>query len=55
MTPGDVVDTINRSGVGRAVITHLYPVCDRDDVVGRIREGTGAEVIGAEDLLAIDV
>ena len=55
MTPGDVVDTINRSGVKRVVITHLYPACDRDDVVGRIREGADAEVIGAEDLLTIDV
>ena len=55
MTPGDVVDTITRSGAKRAVITHLYPACDRDDVVGRIREGADAEVIGAEDLLTIDV
>ena len=45
----------NRSGAKRAVITHLYPACDRDDVVGRIREGADAEVIGAEDLLTIDV
>ncbi|MCC6711952.1 MAG: MBL fold metallo-hydrolase [Candidatus Dadabacteria bacterium] len=55
MTLGDVVDTINRSGAKRAVITHLYPACDREDVVGRIKKGTDAEVIGAEDLLAIDV
>ncbi|HML95535.1 MAG TPA: MBL fold metallo-hydrolase [Thermodesulfobacteriota bacterium] len=55
MTPGDVVDTINRSGAKRTVITHLYPACDREDAVGRIAEAVRAEVIGAEDLLSIDV
>lgn len=55
LTPGEVIRTINESGVKRAVITHLYPACDDTKVVERIRSGTSAEVIGAEDLLTIEI
>jgi len=55
LTPGEVIDTVNKSGVKKAVITHLYPVCDEAGVVDKIRRGVRAQVIEARDLLTIDI
>lgn len=55
LTPGEVIEIANKSRAVRVVVTHLYPVCDEADVVGRIRENVRAEVIGAEDFLRIEI
>lgn len=55
LTPGGVSKIVNASRAKRVVVTHLYPVCDREDVVGQIRENVEVEVIEAEDLLEIEV
>ena len=55
LTPGEVIETANRSGAKRVIVTHLYPVCDEMKVVERIRKSVRAEVTEARDLLQIEV
>ncbi len=54
LTPGEVIDTANRSGAKRVIVTHLYPVCDEMKTVERIRKSVRAEVTEARDLLQIE-
>lgn len=55
LSPSGVSKIVNASRAERAVVTHLYPVCDQENVVGQIRENVNVEVIEARDLLEIEI
>jgi ribonuclease BN (tRNA processing enzyme) len=55
LTPAGVSRIANESGAKKIILTHLYPVCDERDILGRMRRQIGAEVVVAEDLLIITV
>lgn len=53
LTPSLAGRIAAKSGCGRLVLTHLYPVCDRMDVVEQCSRAFKGEIILAEDLLRI--
>ncbi len=55
LTPNDVIKTIDASQPEKAVVTHLYPECDEEKVVDKIRKNVKIEVIEARDLLELKI
>jgi ribonuclease BN (tRNA processing enzyme) len=55
LTPSGVARVASEAGVGRVVLTHVYPPADRLDLVSEVRRGYGGEVILAEDGLTLEV
>ena len=55
LTPSEVIKIINISKAQKVVVTHLYPRCDQERVVEKIRANVGVEVIEAQDLLEIEI
>lgn len=55
LTPSEVVKITNECGAKKIVVTHLYPVSDKENVVEQIRENVTANVIEAQDLLEIEI
>ncbi len=55
LTPGEVIEIVNKSHAKKVVVTHLYPVCDEINVVDKIRKNVGVDVIEAHDLLEIEI
>ncbi len=55
LTPNEVAQIANESRARKIIITHLYPICDEWDIVSSIREQVEADVIIAEDLMAIEI
>lgn len=53
LTPSEVIRTLNASQPKKVIVTHLYPECDKENVVGSIRNNVDTEVIEAQDLLEI--
>ncbi len=53
LTPDEVIKTVNESRPKQVVVTHLYPECDEERVVEKIRCNVEAEVIEAQDLLKV--
>lgn len=53
LTPGQAGDIAHRAGVGRLVLTHLYPPCDQADIVKQAQKVyQNGPVIVAEDLMS---
>ncbi len=55
LAPNEVALIANESRARKIIISHLYPVCDESDIVSAIREQVEADVILAEDLMAIEI
>ncbi|HWP92060.1 MAG TPA: MBL fold metallo-hydrolase [Thermodesulfobacteriota bacterium] len=55
LTPDEVTKIANEARVKRLIITHLYPVCDENKVIEKIRRKTAVETILAEDLMEIKI
>lgn len=55
LTPNEVARIVNGSIPKKAIITHLYPICDERNVIDKIREQVKAETILAEDLLEVEI
>ena len=55
LTPSGVARVATESGVGRVVLTHLYPAVDNDDLAAEVRKGYDGEVVVAEDGLRLNV
>jgi len=51
LIPNEVIKTVNESRPKKIIVTHLYPECDKENVVEKIRNNVDAEVIEAQDLL----
>ena len=55
LTPSGVARIANESGVGRVVLTHLYPPVDDEPLASEVSRGYDGEVIVAEDGLRFEV
>lgn len=55
LTPESVARIAAEAGVGRVVLTHIYPATDGLDLIAEVEKGYGGEIIVAEDGLEISV
>lgn len=55
LTPSGAARVAREAGVGRIVLTHLFPSVDTDLLPSKVREGYGGEVLVAEDGLRLRV
>jgi ribonuclease BN (tRNA processing enzyme) len=55
LTPSGVARVASESGVGRVVLTHLYPAVDDERLASEVGRGYDGEVVVAEDGLRLDV
>ena len=55
LTPSGVARMASESGVGRVVLTHIYPAADQMDLVTEVGHGYDGEVLLAEDGLELEV
>jgi ribonuclease BN (tRNA processing enzyme) len=53
LTPSLAGRVAREAGCTKVVLTHLYPPCDSDDVVGKVRQEFAGEVVLAEDFMKI--
>jgi len=55
MTPSEAGKMASMAGVGKLVLTHFYPECDKSDIITPCRRHFDGPVILAEDLMRIVV
>jgi ribonuclease BN (tRNA processing enzyme) len=55
LTPGGVARMASEAGVGRVVLTHLYPAVEALDLPAEVGRGYGGEVIVARDGLKLSL
>lgn len=55
LTPGEAGEIASRAGAKRLLLTHFYPECDGEDILGQCRKRYAGEILLAKDLLRIDV
>src|SRR4051794_30799369 len=55
LTPSGVARIASEAGVGRVVLTHIYPAADNLDLVSEVGNGFDGEIIVAQDGLALEV
>lgn len=53
LTPQEVIKIANLSKPKRLVTTHMYPVCDEENIYEQITNGTKCEVLMGDDFLQI--
>jgi len=53
LTPSLAGRVAREAGCTKVVLTHLYPPCDSDDVVGTVKQEFSGEVVLAEDFMKI--
>lgn len=55
LTPAGVARTASEAGVGRVILTHLYPAVDDGRLPAEVEKGFDGEVLNAYDGLMIEV
>ena len=55
LTPSDVIRISNLVNPGILVLTHMYPVCDTENIYEQIDKETGSQVILGEDFLKLSI
>ncbi len=55
LTPNSVARIASEGGVGRVLLTHIYPTADSLDLVAEVGRNYGGEVVVAEDGLTVSV
>ena len=55
LTPSLAGEIASRAGVGKLVLTHFYPECDRIDIEQECRKTYSGPLLLAEDLMRIEV
>ncbi len=55
LTPSGAARTAREAGVGRVVLTHIYPQADEMDLAWEVGRGFDGEVLVAEDGLGFSV
>lgn len=55
LIPGEAGEIASRSGAKRLLLTHFYPECDGEDILGQCRDRYAGEILLAEDLLRVFV
>lgn len=53
LTPGEAGRIASRAAVRRLVLTHFYPECEGEDLVGPCRRTFSGEILLAEDLMRV--
>ena len=53
LTPSLAGDMAERAGVGKVVLTHLYPACDAVDIQAQCQARFSGDVVVAKDLMRI--
>lgn len=51
----DTREIASRAGATRLLLTHFYPECDGEDILGQCRSRYAGEILLAEDLLRVSV
>jgi ribonuclease BN (tRNA processing enzyme) len=55
LTPSLAGEIASRAGVGKLVLTHFYPECDRTDIEQECRKTYSGPLVLAKDLMRIGV
>lgn len=55
MTPSSAAKLAQKAGVKKLVLVHMYPVCDRYDLLSSCKKVFGGEVVIGEDLMEFDL
>lgn len=55
LTPGEAGELAARAGAKRLLLTHFYPECEGEDILGQCRKAYPGEILLAEDLLRVSV
>jgi len=55
LTPSLAGEIATRAGIGKLVLTHFYPECDRVDIEQECRKTYSGKLMLAEDLLRLEV
>lgn len=55
LTPREAGEIASRAGVKRLLLTHFYPECEGEDLLGQCRKTYSGEILLAEDLLRVSV
>lgn len=55
LTPREAGEIASRSGAKRLLLTHFYPECEGEDILGQCRKSYAGEILLAEDLLRVSV
>lgn len=55
LTPGEAGEIAARAGAKRLLLTHFYPECEGEDILGQCRKTYSGEILLAEDLLRVSV
>lgn len=55
LTPGEAGEVASRSGAKRLLLTHFYPECEGEDLLGPCRSRYAGEILLAEDLLRVSL
>ncbi|MBI5572721.1 MAG: MBL fold metallo-hydrolase [Desulfomonile tiedjei] len=55
LTPSEAGTMAQRAGVGKLVLTHFYPPCEDEDVVGQAAKVFSGHIVKARDLMKIAV
>ena len=55
LTPSVAGEIATRAGIGKLVLTHLYPECDQVDIEQECRKTYAGPLIIAEDLMRIEI
>ncbi len=55
LTPSLAGDLASKAGVGKLVLTHFYPECEKEDIEAECRKTYDGPLILAEDLMQIEV
>ncbi len=54
LTPSEAGRIATRANVGKLVLTHFYPECDKSDIEKQCRKTYSGPLVLAEDLLAVE-
>ena len=55
LTPREAGEIAFRSGARRLLLTHFYPECEGEDILGQCRNRYSGEILLAEDLLRLSI
>ena len=55
LTPSEVIKISNKVNPDILVLTHMYPVCDSENIYEQIDKETGSKVILGEDFLKLSI
>jgi len=55
LTPSEVGKIATQAKAKKVILTHLYPLCDKHDVVCQVKRKFSGEIVRAEDLMEVRI